>query len=828
MPVKTKPLTTAKSKIKSALPWIGVVLGAIALMITGYILFTELNENNEDRSPQTIDDEYPKLLILGIDAANWEIIDPLIARGKMPNLEKLINEGIRTSPKTLNPTISPAIWTTAATGRVPERHGIRNFLGVAKDYDFQFIGSDSRTVKAGWNILSDAGFKVGLFSWWATWPPEDINGYTVTDLAVLKPDGAISPEELKKSMITNSIKIMGFDALTKGYEVELPSPTSPTDRNFFDTAVERVDTLTKLFIGNSLHAFDKEKPDVLFQIFGGIDAAQHLFLRFHKERIGEIEPLDPELTSAYGTYIEQLYIKQDELIGEYMKRSGPNTNIIVMSDHGVFLDPAYGFRFKRFNEVLNRLGYLEYTDGEIDFTKTIAFECNNNNFDWQRRLCINVVGKFDQGILDPSEYSSTHENIISTLKEIKTTAGEPLFHSVREATEANSDIQYDIRRDLIDEVLVINGEEIPVKQFLDLSVESGHHYSNPEGPPGIFVWKGPKIKRGARVTIDYIDILPNILYALGQPVPLDIDGRWRPELFKGTYHDDSPEYIETYETEATRLNLASVESIEESDSVLIEQRKAYIHSNISGDDTYDQHCFFLPKIEDYSIKTNLLETNPDRLVPFHPWNNPGITNQVPFDEFLPVTNIESYFPINIPLDLLSFNEEDKETYNLIVPLDILKPTYLSLWTNTSFTFNAPSEGYMRIVANGDPVDGIWPELIIKNRNETQTLTINSESYAAYDIPVQQGSVIVTYPNDALSDTEDRNVRIQRIYISDEMIDGDAPHNILRYGNDICFKNRAPGSTEIELEFIHTKEPSESSEAGARALEILQETGEIED
>lgn len=830
-----KPGLRPESKIRKALPWIAVVIGALALLIAVALLAQEIGEHGSDigailsgteKNNALEDDGYPKLLILGIDAATWDIIDPLIARGKMPHLKSLIDDGVRATPKTLNPTISPAIWTTVATGRVPEKHGIRNFLGVAKDYEFQFIGSDSRTVKALWNILSEKEYKVGLFSWWATWPPEEVNGYVVTDLAVLKPDGAITPDDLKQAIVINAAKIMGFDGLKNGYRIELPSPTSPTDKNFFDTAVQRINTLNKLFAGNSLLAFDREKPDMLFQIFGGVDAAQHLFLRFHKERVGEIEPLDRDLTNAYGNYIEDLYISQDKLIGEYLERAGPNTNIIVMSDHGVFLDPAYGYRFKRFNDILNRLGFLAADENGIDYAHTVAFECNNNNFDWDRRLCINVIGKFNSGILDPSEYTAKRNEIIEALRAIKTTAGEPLFHSVRPSTESNSDIQYDIRRDLIDETLVIKGQQLPVKSFLDLSVESGHHYADPEGPPGIFVWKGPKIRTGARADIDYVDIMPNLLYALGLPVPLDLDGKWRPELFRDAR--EQPQYIETYETEPTALNLVSVESIEDSDSILIDHRKAYIQSNISGDDTYDQYCFFLPKIDEYSVKTNLIETNPDRVVAFQPWNNPNISQSVAFNEFQPASSIPTYFPISIPLDLLSFAENMKDTYNVVVPLDILKPTYLGLWTNTSFKFNAPSDGVMRIIANGDPLDNEWPLLRIKNRGNTNEVRVESSSYAAYDVPIEQGTVIVDYDNDALSDTEDRNVRIQRIYISEQPIDGRDQVNLLRYGSDVCFKNRAPGSTEVELEFIHTREPSQSSEAGQRALELLQETGEIED
>ena len=58
-----------------------------------------------------------KVLLIGWDAADWKIINPLLDAGELPALEKLINNGVIGSLATLDPPISPMLWTSIATGK---------------------------------------------------------------------------------------------------------------------------------------------------------------------------------------------------------------------------------------------------------------------------------------------------------------------------------------------------------------------------------------------------------------------------------------------------------------------------------------------------------------------------------------------------------------------------------------------------------------------------------------------------------------------------------------------------------------------------------------
>ncbi len=124
-----------------------------------------------------------KVLLIGWDAADWKIINPLMDAGHMPTLEKLVNGGVIGNFATLDPPLSPTLWTSIATGKRPYKHGIIGFTepdpsgkGVRPVY------ITSRKVKAMWNIFNQHGMKSHVIGWWPSHPAEPINGTMISNL----------------------------------------------------------------------------------------------------------------------------------------------------------------------------------------------------------------------------------------------------------------------------------------------------------------------------------------------------------------------------------------------------------------------------------------------------------------------------------------------------------------------------------------------------------------------------------------------------------------------------------------------------------------------
>src|SRR5665213_4313606 len=94
-----------------------------------------------------------KVLLVGWDAADWKVIRPLMAAGRMPNITRLVNTGCTAPIATLQPSFSPMLWTSIATGKRPFNHGVHGFMEPRQDgRGVQRVTNLSRNCKALWNI----------------------------------------------------------------------------------------------------------------------------------------------------------------------------------------------------------------------------------------------------------------------------------------------------------------------------------------------------------------------------------------------------------------------------------------------------------------------------------------------------------------------------------------------------------------------------------------------------------------------------------------------------------------------------------------------------
>ena len=123
-----------------------------------------------------------KVLLLGWDAADWKIIGPLMAKGQMPALKKLIDNGVYGNMSTMNPPYSPMLWSTVATGKTPDKHGVLGFIELHPEKQaIRPVTVTSRKSKALWNIFHHEGLKSNIVGWWPSFPAEPINGVVVSD-----------------------------------------------------------------------------------------------------------------------------------------------------------------------------------------------------------------------------------------------------------------------------------------------------------------------------------------------------------------------------------------------------------------------------------------------------------------------------------------------------------------------------------------------------------------------------------------------------------------------------------------------------------------------
>jgi len=122
-----------------------------------------------------------KVVLIGVDGANWPTLDPLIEKGHLPFWKKLKEETAWTEFKTFKPTKSSVVWTSIATGTSMLKHGILDFTFLDKNKIEVPYSNTERREPTLWQILSDYRKKSIIVNWFVSHPPDKIDGILVSD-----------------------------------------------------------------------------------------------------------------------------------------------------------------------------------------------------------------------------------------------------------------------------------------------------------------------------------------------------------------------------------------------------------------------------------------------------------------------------------------------------------------------------------------------------------------------------------------------------------------------------------------------------------------------
>jgi tetratricopeptide (TPR) repeat protein len=295
-----------------------------------------------------------KIALIGLDGADWEIIDPLIDRGLLPNLARLKARGAWGNMKSMNPMLSPLLWTTVATGKPPEEHGIIDFLMKdARTGKPVPVTSRWRKVKALWNIFDDAGRSSAFIAWWATWPAEPVKGYIVSDRVayslfgfragegdqagatyppgyyrdirpLLVDDAAITLADLRPFVQVTAQEFAAARARLRQGDPKI-AYREPLNHLTRILASER----SYQAIGRDILA--RGQPDLFSIYYQGIDEVCHRFAHFMPPKMAMASDAD---YAAYHGTVFAYYRYQDRLLGEILDALSDDTTVIVLSDHG--------------------------------------------------------------------------------------------------------------------------------------------------------------------------------------------------------------------------------------------------------------------------------------------------------------------------------------------------------------------------------------------------------------------------------------------------------------------------------------------------------------
>jgi predicted AlkP superfamily phosphohydrolase/phosphomutase len=518
-----------------------------------------------------------KVMVVGLDGATWDILRPMMDRGLMPNLLRLIGSGVSGPLRTTIPPITGSAWPSFQTGMNPGQHGIFSFEDlVPGTYGRRIINSHSIHGEPVWSILSRHGKRVCVINVPVTYPPRPVNGYLISCMLSPYGDRRIThPPELYEELI----------AAIGDYRTYVSTPITPLGgvRRFVDEL-----TFATRKRGEAAAWLLKQKGsfDFFMVHFQCLDPLQHRALDY-------VDPRHPRYASRKPddiAYVCEYYRLLDEMVGKVVEAADEHTTLIGLSDHGFgpvlkqvninrFLQQQGLLRSRlasgasqslakhllglarkldvfqvrewlveeRRNTILHRLVRERLRNSNkgavIDWTGTKVFA-------WSAAgtflgLHVNRRGREAQGIVGDEEYEAVRAQVSGLLMQLADPeTGARVVERVYRREELYHGPHIDRMPDLV--VQPVEGYQLSPWFNGDLVFEPvtriiGDHRMN-----GIVFFNGAHVRgRGTKVDeANIMDIAPTVLFLLGVPVPSTMDGRVLSSVLDADWLEAHPIEIE--------------------------------------------------------------------------------------------------------------------------------------------------------------------------------------------------------------------------------------------------------------------------------------------
>lgn len=273
-----------------------------------------------------------RVAIFAIDGADWDLLSELSDDERIPNLEALIRGGVTGNLQTIQPTVSPLLWTSMATGVTPDRHGVIDFFDQASRAP---VDAFSRRAPALWEIAEGFGRHSAVVNWWTAWPPPPLQT-AIFDSPTARLDNAISPAQLQGRQQSAIVPLdtIGYGQVGRFVNVtaaEYERAVSSGNANDPVNLVRAVLAKTWTDHRVAINLYREQAPLLLMVGYEGTDVINHLAAPYHPPYR---EGVAQDGYRRYWPTVANYYAEVDRLIGEWMQVLSEDTTVILVSAHG--------------------------------------------------------------------------------------------------------------------------------------------------------------------------------------------------------------------------------------------------------------------------------------------------------------------------------------------------------------------------------------------------------------------------------------------------------------------------------------------------------------
>ena len=280
----------------------------------------------------------PRVVVVGVNGMELDILRPLLLQGQLPNLAKVIRNGAYGKLRTVSSPNCPRVYTTMFTSTRPEEHGVTGFLVGG-------ITANTNMLKEEpiWSILSKNGVTVGMANVPATFPVMPVNGYMVSGmltrgkscedgvlcapkLSEVEGGDAVYPKEMKAELLKN-VGDFYIDCERMPAAADLKGHESEVINKWLDKVQLIREQQTKLFD----YVLTNHPTDFTWIVQSCEDRTGHWLYPIAPFNVG----YNPKIETVRPDAFPDQYIQFDKVLGTILKHVDENTYLIVVSDHGI-------------------------------------------------------------------------------------------------------------------------------------------------------------------------------------------------------------------------------------------------------------------------------------------------------------------------------------------------------------------------------------------------------------------------------------------------------------------------------------------------------------
>lgn len=491
-----------------------------------------------------------KTLIVGLDGATFDVIDPLLGRGELPNLTRITESGVRARLRSTIPPVTAAAWPSIITGMNPGQHGIFRFEALdhdAYDHSGEFVSSNRIAGRTIFDYVGANGSRVLAAAVPMTYPAWPINGKMLAGYPTPRTDVFYTfPPEWAEEVAAR-VQPPGRDRSREEMDVRTP------DQFLRDSGalLDRMGSYARELMA-------RETFGLAMVVTALTDQSQHHF--FHLRRSGAPQADDP---------IDQVYRMADRFIRTLLEAVGDDCLVAIVSDHGGGPRAEHLFFV---NEWLRQIGLLaaprrtgeSLARGVLPLVKRGArlpgarrlwrllsgrtqrklrgIQARAAMPDWSKTqayfvrlsspnagINVNLRGREPHGVVEPGdEYEVVRTRLLDLLPTVRHPNGEEVVLNAwkREAVysgphlERAPDIILETRPDY-EARMELGALWGRTSGVLHSEITGDHRMDGVLALAGRGVFRTGTVLQGASV----VDVAPTLLHAMGLPVPANMDGR---------------------------------------------------------------------------------------------------------------------------------------------------------------------------------------------------------------------------------------------------------------------------------------------------------------